>query len=266
MIRELQPDLPVLFTHVPKTGGSAVTSGMALTVGRDRIAGISTASLEDRKAFLQDCRESGKRYVYGHFHLRDAEAVYDRANFIIALRHPVPRILSLYFMMLRNRNEFAAECAKDVNGAGFLRFYERFVTRRQQDNLICRYLCREANSSRAIEALQSKYAVAWDSDGASAAWEQLHRGLTGTEPKRSSLRKRNAAPVAQSSDDFASGARPKDYATFLPQSSMDMVADLNRHDIELIDWFNRRVGGTPGETGEARKPDSEQLEAVRGQD
>ena len=59
ILKELQPDLPVLFTHIPKTGGSAITSGMAALFGPDAIAGISTARPEQRRAFLEECKAAG---------------------------------------------------------------------------------------------------------------------------------------------------------------------------------------------------------------
>jgi len=251
MFKNLDPDIPVIFTHVPKTGGSAITRGMGVTLGRDKIAGISTASVEERRAFLERCRDSGKRYVYGHFHFGDAQHAYSRGNYIIALRHPLDRILSLYFMMLRNGHEFAAECAKDVSGSGFLTFYERYVTRRRQDNLICRYLCGHADWERAAETLEENYSLAWESSGSGEAWNRLHRALTGKELVRRRLGKRNAAPVAQSAGELASGARPKDYSTFLPESSMELVADLNRDDIQLVQWFGRRAGEAARDDGAA---------------
>jgi hypothetical protein len=258
--RPLDPDLPVLFTHVPKTGGSSITGGMASLFGRDNIAGISTAVPEKRRAFLEECRTSSKRYVYGHFRYEDAEPLYERANFIVSLRHPLDRILSFYFMMLREGSAFAQECAKDVSGKGFLHFHDRLVRLRRQDNLMCRYICGEPDYQKSVDNLQSSYCLAWDSESTVAAWHALHLGLTGREPKAQNLPKRNHAPVAAGAADFTSGARPKDYGTFLPPQSAEVVREINSEDIRLFEWFQAEArkssvaGGTVPKSTRRRPP------------
>ena len=238
-LRTIEPDLPVLFTHVPKTGGSTITGGMATTVGHDNIAGISTAKPDKRRDFLEQCRKDGKRYVYGHFRFSDTVGIYDDANFIMALRHPLDRILSFYFMLLRAdpRSALAEECLADIPGKGFALFHERLVQRRREDNLMCRYLSGEPDHERAIKVLNDRYCLAWDNEGAEQAWRKLHRKLRGQEPRAQALRRRNDAPVASSADDFASGARPKDYSTFLPPENVERVEEANREDYLLFDWF-----------------------------
>lgn len=238
-IGELDPELPVLFTHVPKTGGSTVTRGMATIFEQDQIAGISSAKPEQRHEFLKSCHATGKRYVYGHFRYTDAAPLYEEANYIIALRGPVERILSFYFMMLRGESQFARQCAEDVRGAGFRKFHEKLVLRRRQDNLICRYLCGEADHMKAIDILQRRYRLAWSIDGADLAWMALHVGLTGRPPTVPRLSRRNDAPIADTPNDFASGARPKDYATFLPPKNAALVEEANSEDLKLYDWFTK---------------------------
>lgn len=240
--RALAPDQPVLFTHVPKTGGSTITTGMALMLGRDKIAGISTAKPDQRRAFLDRCRRQRKHYVYGHFRYPDTVGIFDGANLIVALRHPLERILSFYFMLLRTQSDFAGECAKDVSGAGFVKFHDWLVRRRREDNLMCRYLCGEPDHKHAVDVLQRHYCLAWDAEAADHAWRELHRGLIGVEPKAVSLKRRNDAPVAAREQELASGARPHDYSTFLPRENVELVADVNSEDIRLFDWCRENAG------------------------
>ncbi|HET6941608.1 MAG TPA: sulfotransferase family 2 domain-containing protein [Sphingomicrobium sp.] len=238
VLGDVVPALPFVFTHVPKTGGSTITRQMKRVFGSDAIAGISSAEPDQRREFLSRCRDENKRYVYGHFRFGDTQGIYDRLNCMIALRHPLERILSLYFMLLRNKSDFASECAQDVRGQGFHRFHDRMVTGRAQDNLICRYLCGEADHRRAIEILQEHYCLAWDTEGSDMAWRELRRTLTGIDVV-SSLHRRNAAPVASNPDDVTSGARPSEYSTFLPPESVTLVEEANSADVLLFDWFCR---------------------------
>ena len=246
-LRPLEPELPVLFTHVPKTGGSTITGAMAALFGRDAIAGISSAKPEQRHAFLQRCLSEGKKYVYGHFRFTDAVQVYHEANLIASLRHPLDRILSFYFMLLRAKSGFALECAEDVKGEGFRKFHDRLVRRRRQDNLMCRYFCGEPDHSAAIEILESRYGLVWDSESAFEAWRVLHRGLTGKEAPARKPSQRNRAPVGTGTGDFSSGARPKDYSTFLPPENLQLLLDSNSEDVRLFDWFRGKTAGSSGE-------------------
>jgi hypothetical protein len=259
IFKELEPELPVLFTHVPKTGGSTITGAMAALFGRDNIAGISSATPERRHTFLQGCHSEGKKYVYGHFRYPDAAQVYDRANLIASVRHPVDRILSFYFMLLRAQSDFAIDCAKDVKGEGFRKFHDRLVRRRRQDNLMCRYFCDEPDHEAAIQVLRDRYCLVWDSDSAFAAWKVLHRELTGKEAAARKPSRRNGAPVGKGAEDFSSGARPRNYATFLPPENQQLLLDTNSEDVRLFEWFEKQAasanaaepemapGGTHGE-------------------
>ncbi|QNM83799.1 sulfotransferase family 2 domain-containing protein [Sphingomonas sabuli] len=238
-LRPVDTGLPVLFTHVPKTGGSTITGGMSIIFGHGNTAGISTAKPDVRAAFLEQSKADGKPYVYGHFRYSDAAKVYDKANYIVALRDPLDRILSFYFMFLRAnpRSELADRCAQDVAGDGFKLYHDWLVTRRRQDNLMCRYLCEEPDHKAAIARLEESYCLAWDNKGADLAWQYLHLQLRQREAPTASLRRRNDAPVAEDSADFTSGARPKDYATFLPPEHRAMVEERNAEDFALYRWF-----------------------------
>lgn len=240
VLGDVVPELPFVFTHVPKTGGSTITRQMKKIFGNAGIAGISTATPEQRRDFLKRCHAENKRFVFGHFRYGDTQGIYDQANFIVALRHPLERILSLYFMLLRAKGDLARECAQDVSGKGFHKFHDKMVTGRAQDNLICRYLCGEPDHRKAIDILRSRYCLAWDTEGADAAWRELRRSLTGQDVD-SSLHRRNAAPVAASPEDVISGARPSEYSTFLPPMTAKLVEEANCEDVLLFDWFCRTL-------------------------
>lgn len=252
-LRPVETDLPVLFTHVPKTGGSTITGGMAIIVGHSNIAGISTAKPEALNAFLKESKAAGRPYAYGHFRFSDAQQVYgDKANYIVALRNPLERILSFYFMFLRAdpRSETADRCAEDVAGKGFQLYHDRLVTGRRQDNLMCRYLCDEPDHRAAIQRLQDSYCLAWDNKGADLAWQYMHLQLRGRDAPISSLKRRNDAPVASETGDFSSGLRPKDYSTFLPDELAAMVKEQNSEDYALYEWFeNNSVDTIPAPGG-----------------
>lgn len=260
--KRIAPELPVLFTHVPKTGGSTITRGMAAMLGPEKTAGISSAPHEQRRDFLTSCRAAGTPYVYGHFRYGDAAAVYDEANYIVSLRHPLDRILSFYFMLLRAKSDFALECAKDLSGAGFVMFHDRLVRRRQQDNLICRYLCGEPDHKQAIEILQGRYSLAWSTEGVDLAWRELCRSLKGQCAPSAALAPRNVAPFASNVNDLASGGRPKDYSTFLPRENIALVEEVNREDVLLFEWFSkiaepdRKQVGTAETASAGAKPES----------
>ena len=82
---------PILFDHLPKTGGMAIHALMQSILGADRCSPIITGSLYDARAAFD-------RFdvVSGHFYYHPGSDLSDLWTLTL-LRHPVERIISHYF-------------------------------------------------------------------------------------------------------------------------------------------------------------------------
>jgi len=234
--KPMRTDQPVVFTHIPKTAGSSINRAAENVVGIANCAIISNIPIDDRLTFLKNCLESRKKYIGGHFRYFDAQCFFDEANFVVSLRDPIERILSTYFMFLRNNSD-AEKYKEDIRGSGFEKFYKDFFIRRKMDNLCCKFICNEADRKRAADIIYDKYSLVWSSDSTDAAWPMIFYALTSRKDRIPPLTKKNTAPIASTDREFYLGSRPKHYHTFLNKSCLDMIIDTNREDIELYQWF-----------------------------
>lgn len=85
---------PLVFTHIPKCGGSSVRESVRAKLSEQLLAAYRGP---ERKAVRESLREQldGKAALFGHFEFSLFEPLIGEARFFTILRDPVERIVSL---------------------------------------------------------------------------------------------------------------------------------------------------------------------------
>jgi hypothetical protein len=231
---------PLVFVHVPKTSGSSVHVGVRQTIPRAEVrlvTGQREAGIEVVK------KDKGQfRYVGGHIKYVEAAAIFDSAIYVTAIRNPLHRILSYYFQSLRTRQEKSIEGRlDDLSGKDFFEYYR--PVRLNRSNLSCNFICGEADHRKAIQNLKDHFSVVWLADHPETGWPHLFRMLEpDPDAAAPELGSRNAAPIAEGRDSLSSGARPRDYDTFLTEENRQLVTADNLEDLKLFQWLSADGG------------------------
>lgn len=209
----------LIFTHVPKTAGSTINKAVTDLLGADALIVKNSAEVGNLTA--------GVRFIGGHVRNKEMRERFPEANFIVSIRHPLHRVLSHYFMLLRNNPSASAELGPDGPGKAFRAFYKHWIARKRWGNLQCQYICGEPSAALAIAALKEQYRIAWMSEYTSLAWPTIYALLTGDDPNNSPrLRKQMVGTNT-----------PAQYGGFLDVESLQMFADDNAEDMLLYEWI-----------------------------
>lgn len=98
--------VPIAFLHIHKTGGTTLKAAMTRVFGGSRVLNISTANhannTRDVRAFLAD-PDPHIAVVTGHFWIGALVPAPGPHRRITMLRHPVDRLLSLYYYFLKRQ-------------------------------------------------------------------------------------------------------------------------------------------------------------------
>lgn len=209
----------LIFTHVPKTAGSTINRAVTDLLGAEALIVKSSAEV--------GLSTEGVRFIGGHVRHREMRERFPEAKFIVSIRHPLHRVLSHYFMMLRNNPSASAELGPDRPGKAFRAFYKHWIARKKWGNLQCQYICGESSAALAIAAIQEQYCIAWISERTSLAWPMVYALLTGDEPCNSpKIRKQMVGTNT-----------PAQYGGFLDVESLQMLTEDNAEDMQLYEWI-----------------------------
>ncbi|MBL4812431.1 MAG: sulfotransferase family 2 domain-containing protein [Rhodobacteraceae bacterium] len=210
---------PIVFLHLPKTGGQTVHHAIGAVVGAENISPVRVhwALPDDGVTF-----PPGYRFHSGHLEWHDLEQIPDNPFSFMVLRAPRERLGSQYFYMRRKAEEKAAaqgqaalnKIEQQLVGptpAFFFRFGTMLtpVVRRRWANLTTHYLCfRTLNPTRAQTRTNGAQRIADALKGAkvlSALYRPQDFGqletdiavLTGTRPQITG-KDSNAGPLEPS--------------------------------------------------------------------
>jgi len=131
------PDMRLVFIHVPKTGGTSLHAALARHFAPESVVhATAPASWGDALS-----PASRIRYVSGHMRFSTAVLVPGPRRIVTVLRDPVERLLSLYVFWKRHRDRSLPELreAMEKDLLGFLRSPEPLV-RAAVDNAVARQL------------------------------------------------------------------------------------------------------------------------------
>lgn len=115
---------PLVFVHVPKTGGISLFTSMAAVWG-DNIADLYNLSAGDERG-LRAVMEQGPYEVYaGHFSYGLHEWIAGQSLYATILREPMARLESLYFFLRRRWAEYKNRLSRqDADGAPLPDFHK----------------------------------------------------------------------------------------------------------------------------------------------
>jgi Sulfotransferase family len=141
---------PVLFVHIPKTGGSSFLTVLGNVFGDGRIRRLrgidETAQAQIDRIVADDMQDID--CLVGHFPIHAFTKCLDAFRPFTILRDPVDRVMSL-FRFLKRAPQSETERLELREGFGFDDFIESRVPGNyaQTRNLMCRMLCGDAEMS-----------------------------------------------------------------------------------------------------------------------
>jgi Sulfotransferase family len=147
---ELSRAKPVLFLHIPKTGGSSFLTALGNVFGERRVRRLRHAE-EMTQAQIDRIVSDEIQHIdclVGHFPIHLFANCLDRFRPFTILRDPVDRVMSL-FRFLKRAPQSETERLELREGFGFDDFIESRVAENyaQTRNLMCRMLCGDEEMS-----------------------------------------------------------------------------------------------------------------------
>lgn len=151
----IKDDDMLVFFHAQRTGGSALRHVLARAYGEDSI--FCTQYVDDFKHWEHVSAErlSSMKIFAGHSNFMERE-MGRNLHFISLLRHPVYRIISLYYYCQKHQKHPLHDFAMNQDILGF---YRNSIIKRSYylNNLMCSRICGEPNFEMAKEYIESKY-------------------------------------------------------------------------------------------------------------
>ena len=241
---------PVIYTHVPKTGGSTIGSSVINVIGDDAayIHTVETDSLPERLP-----KNDHVSFVGGHIRFPVAFEMFGEGWYFGSVREPVERILSNYFFALRYKGLGEGITSLGVRD-GFDVFYDTDIRRAGRLNLQCRFYADDAKFDTARKVIRNHYAAVWDMSRVCDGWPLIAAVLkadrnastftvtSATLAAAPQLLHNYVAPIAESEAEMRAGARPADYRSFLDPETIDRIIEENAEDMKLHAWLREQSG------------------------
>lgn len=157
--------LQLVSVHIPKTAGTSFRNTLREVYGADKVVRLDI-TLEHEKIRLDEQEWAGPRLpkkvavAHGHFspalfekYFRETEA-----NFITWLRHPVERVLSNYYYLVKRLEEELQEEQKGLNILSKLqRSLEEYASAPLNQNRISKFLAGRQLEDFAFVGIQEHY-------------------------------------------------------------------------------------------------------------
>lgn len=210
----------LLFLHAQRTGGSALRHAIARAWSREDL--YCTQFVDKFKHWHVVEQETLAPFKGFAGHSNYAERDFDRNVLMITLlRHPVMRIISLYYYVRGRDNHALNAQAKAMDLGEFYRTV-RLEKKTYFDNVMCRRICGKPNFKMAKERIETDFWMVGMNEHLGEFVTALLDGLG--EPQEE-------LPLLKSDADR--------YAEELKDS--ELVAEIrenNNHDIKLFDYMN----------------------------
>lgn len=114
-LREIKHDKsvsPIVFVHIPKTGGMTFYSMIREIYKPSELHKINPAAESVEKYIsLSQTRKDGLKVIYGHMDYGLRELLPSNSAYVTLMRHPVERVISHYYYVRRTENDPLRELA-----------------------------------------------------------------------------------------------------------------------------------------------------------
>lgn len=148
--RTLGENLPIVFLHIPRTGGTTLQQLAMKQYARDEILRVNTAQEMERLQGLPAVEKNCVRFLSGHFGFAFDAGLPQPFHYVTLLRDPVARVASAYQLIRSNpaHTHHAVVMARNLSLADFIR--ER-ISVINVDNGMTRLLSGAPNNASEVE-------------------------------------------------------------------------------------------------------------------
>ena len=228
------PWRPVIFPHVPKTGGSSLRSVFDHQYGRSRVLRVNRAdprATVDALARLPGPERRSISALVGHMPYGIDDALGVRCTYVTMMRHPVKRVVSLHAYLSRSGAErLGWSIPRGMSLEAFLTDWEQapLVRNEQARQIAGPFPDGTAEASDSTLA-QAKRNIIADIPvvGLTERFDEsvlVMQNVLGWAPPRYARRK----------------VAPRQQSTVVPLELRALIADLNSVDVQLYEWVRAR--------------------------
>lgn len=249
-------DCPLIFTHIPKTGGMSLFASMC------EYHGMKMADMYNMSAFYNDWKsverelnDADKCVYAGHFSFGLHEWFSRPSCYMSIVRKPTDRIMSLYYYSIQYRNFIRSECKKrrwSINELFAERvaadFYQDFIPWIKAEQTLNAFLrCTSPELDNGMVRRFSGFGVKSDACPNSAlklAKENIEKYYTviGVQERYQETinMARRAFKVNLAEFHINSGSEKRDNKIKLDIKQRKKIKQLNQLDNQLYDWIVNR--------------------------
>lgn len=218
----------LVFFHAQRTGGSALRHVLARAFGQDNI--FCTQYVDDFQHWdkVSPERLSSMKIFAGHSNFVERD-MGRNLHYISLLRHPVYRIISLYYYCQKHQKHPLHEFAMSNDILGF---YRNSIIKRSYylNNLMCSRICGEPDFEKARDYIESKFLAVGLTDqlGDFVHWLLSSQGI---EPEVLESLQHDSVRYAELIKD---------------DEMVRVIKEGNSEDVALFEYMNSRYFGMDG--------------------
>ncbi|MBW3097258.1 sulfotransferase family 2 domain-containing protein [Pseudohoeflea coraliihabitans] len=239
----------ILFSHIPKTAGWTLNHEFLRVLGDRAIVANGFIPLKSTLAGRTEEARQRIRYIGGHVtcdQYAEALSVSVGEHFLISLiRDPLRRAISYYLFILRNDVPPMKRIRDPFVGKSFEYFVEHSAETQPEliVNAQCKYFCGEADADKAMQAIDTHYALVANSRRFPEFYNRVRQESGDILSPWSDDRSLNVTPPAQSEAEVQMGRMPADLSTIAPPHVVRKVEEIAAADFELVEQFENRYQG-----------------------